>query len=99
MTNYYRTLSDGGSGPRRTDQLDTENPGTHLARHLDDVKEGIANDGWILGNEACVRWNIPTNPYYFDSCLSRSPMTETDADFLDRLFTQAAGDVANNPPG
>jgi hypothetical protein len=98
MTNYYRTLSDGGSGPFRTDEGSEENPGTHLARHLDELKV-MMGEGWILGNEACVRWNIAANPYYYDSCLVRNPQTQSDADYLDALFTQVAGDVANHPPG
>jgi hypothetical protein len=96
--NYYRVATDSGSPPHRTDQADDENPGTHLARNLDELKAKM-QQGWVLGFEACVRWNIPTNPYYFDFCLSRSPATETDAHFLDRLYSGAADAVGDNPPG
>jgi hypothetical protein len=98
VANYFRTRNDQGQTVR-TDKAATESVADHLERHINDVLAQI-EDGWIVGNEICTRWEVTSTGGTYDSCTSRNqgPPPETDDEYLDRHFEQVANDVGSHPP-
>lgn len=94
MGNYYKTVSDNGQGPVRTDE-NNDSAIDRLERHKEELLEAIAN-GWIVGAELVLTYLVNGDPYTAVT-ISRPP-TESDADFVDRYIEAAVGAITTTPP-